>query len=94
VDMTTILSQLPKDVIAFGNVDPLKVMKLGSVYDVKMRTLELLEQMSKYPNFVLSTGCETPPGVPIANVDAFFKTLEIFNATQEIRHKWLFDKAA
>jgi uroporphyrinogen decarboxylase len=94
VDMTTILSQLPKDVIAFGNVDPLKVMKLGSVYDVKMRTLELLEQMSKYPNFVLSTGCETPPGVPVANVDAFFKTLEIFNATQEIRHKWLFDKAA
>lgn len=91
VDMTRILAQIPEGVIAFGNIDPLKVMKLGSVYDVKLKTLELLEKMSKNSNFVLSTGCETPPGVPIANVDAFFKTLDIFNATQEIRHKWLFD---
>ena len=91
VDMTRVLSQMPTEVVAFGNIDPLKVMKLGSVYDVKLKTLMLLEQMSKYGNFVLSTGCETPPGVPVANVDAFFKTLDIFNATQEIRHKWLFD---
>lgn len=91
VDMGRILPQMPADTIAFGNIDPLKVMKLGTVYDVKLKTLMLLEQMSKYGNFVLSTGCETPPGVPIANVDAFFKTLDVFNATQEIRHKWLFD---
>lgn len=91
VDMRNILSQVPKDVIAFGNIDPVKIMKLGSVYDVKLKTLELLEYMSKHSNFVLSTGCETPPGVPIANLDAFFKTLDIFNATQDIRHKWLFD---
>lgn len=94
VDMGNILPQIPSHVLAFGNVDPVKVMKLGSVRDVKVRTLELLEQMSRYPNFVLSTGCETPPGVPIANLDAFFKTLDIFNATQEIRHKWLFDQQA
>jgi len=91
VDMTRIVSQIPDDVLAFGNIDPVKVMKMGSVHEVKVRTLELLEQMTKYKNFVLSTGCEVPPGVPIANLDAFYKTLEIFNATQEIRHKWLFD---
>mgnify|MGYP000883796073 CR=1 FL=1 len=90
VDMTRILSQVPADVVAFGNVDPLKVMKMGSVNDVKFRTLTLLEDMAKYRNFVLSTGCETPPGTPLANLDAFYKTLDIFNATQDIRHKWLF----
>ena len=92
VDMNQIMPQLPKDVIGFGNVDPLKVMKLGEVFDVKSRTLELLEQMGKYKNFVLSTGCEVPPGATIENLDAFYKTLDIYNMTQSIRTKWLFDK--
>jgi uroporphyrinogen decarboxylase len=92
VDMTRILSQLPADVVGFGNIDPLKVMKMGSEYDVKFKTLTLLEDMAKYRNFVLSTGCETPPGTPLANLDALYKTLDIFNSTQQIRHKWLFDR--
>lgn len=91
VDMRRILAQLPEDVVAFGNIDPAKVMKMGSVNRVKAKTLELLEDMAKYRNFVLSTGCETPPGTPLANLDAFYKTLDIFNSTQAIRHKWLFD---
>jgi uroporphyrinogen decarboxylase len=91
VDMNQIMPQMPKDVVAFGNVDPLKVMKLGEVFDVKSRTLELLEQMGKYRNFVLSTGCEVPPGATIENLDAFFKTLDVYNMTQAIRTKWLFD---
>ncbi len=92
VDMTRIMSQLPPDVVGFGNIDPLKVMKMGGEYDVKFKTLTLLEDMAKYKNFVLSTGCETPPGTPLANLDALYKTLDIFNSTQQIRHKWLFDK--
>ncbi len=55
------------------------------MYDVKFRTLDLLEEMAKYRNFVLSTGCEIPPGTPLANLDAFYKTLDIFNLTQQIR---------
>jgi uroporphyrinogen decarboxylase len=92
IDMGQIMSQLPKDVVGFGNVDPLRVMKLGEVFDVKSRTLELLEQLSKYKNFVLSTGCEVPPGATIENLDAFYKTLDIYNMTQAIRTKWLFDR--
>ncbi len=92
VDMNQIMAQLPKEVIGFGNVDPLKVMKLGAAFDVKSKTLELLEQMGKYKNFVLSTGCEVPPGTTIENLDAFYKTLDIYNMTQSIRTKWLFDR--
>jgi uroporphyrinogen decarboxylase len=90
VDMNQIMPQLPKDALGFGNVDPLKVIRLGEVYDVKSKTLELLEQMGKYRNFVLSTGCEVPPGATIENLDAFYKTLDIYNMTQAIRTKWLF----
>lgn len=90
VDMNQIMPQLPNEVLGFGNVDPLKVMKMGEVFDVKSRTLELLEQMGKYRNFVLSTGCEVPPGATVQNLDAFYKTLDIYNMTQAIRTKWLF----
>ena len=41
--------------------------------------IELLEKMKDYPNFVLSSGCDTPPHTPLANIDAFFKALEEFN---------------
>jgi uroporphyrinogen decarboxylase len=91
VEMANIMSQIPEDVVAFGNIDPLKVMKMGEVYGVKKKTMELLEEMTKHKNFVLSTGCDVPPGVPIANLDAFYKTLDIYNTTQQIRYKWLFD---
>ena len=90
VDMNQIIPQVPEEVLVFGNVDPLKVIKMGKVFDVKGRTLELLEHMSRYRNFVLSTGCEVPPGATIENMDAFFKTLDIYNMTQSIRTKWLF----
>ena len=90
VDMNQIMPQLPSEVLGFGNVDPLKVMKMGEAFDVKSRTLELLEQMSKYRNFVLSTGCDVPLGATIENMDAFYKTLDIYNMTQAIRTKWLF----
>ena len=90
VNMSQVMPQLPAEVLGFGNVDPLKVMKMGEAFDVKSRTLELLEQMSKYRNFVLSTGCDVPLGATIKNMDAFYKTLDIYNMTQAIRTKWLF----
>ena len=37
--------------------------------------------MKQYPNFVLSSGCDTPPHTPMENIDAFFKALDDFNKT-------------
>ena len=31
--------------------------------------------MKDYPNFVLSSGSDTPPHTPEANIDAFFESL-------------------
>jgi len=42
-------------------------------------TLDLLEKMREYPNFVLSSGCDTPPHTPIENVNAFFEALNEWN---------------
>ena len=42
--------------------------------------LEMIStKMKDYPNFVLSSGCDTPPLTPKHNIDAFFEALETFN---------------
>lgn len=44
-------------------------------------TTRLLQEMKEYPNFVLSSGCDTPPHTPMENIDAFFKALDDFDKT-------------
>ncbi len=79
VDMTDILPQIPKDRIAFGNISPAAVFKNGTVEDVQRETMNLLQKTSEYRNFVISSGCDVPPGTPSENIDTFFKTLKQYN---------------
>ncbi len=80
VDMKDIMPQVPDNVVAMGNVDPAGTIKNGTPGEVKKETLDLLEAMKPYPHFVLSTGCDVPPGSPKENIDAFFGALGEFNA--------------
>lgn len=79
VDMADILPQIPENIIAAGNVDPSSVFKNGTVDEMITKTTTLLEKMKSYKNFVLSSGCDVPPGTPIENVNAFYETLAQFN---------------
>lgn len=79
VDMADILPQIPPDRLAFGNIDPARVFKNGTTDDVRQKTRELLEKTEGYGNFVISSGCDIPPGTPIENIQAFFDTVESYN---------------
>jgi len=81
VDLSDIMPQIPWGRLAFGNVDPAGVLKNGSVDDVREKTHKVLEKTATYKNFVLSSGCDIPPGTPVANIDAFFDALKEFNNT-------------
>ena len=74
------LEQIPANVLVFGNIDPVGVFKSGSPDRVYSNTMHLLEATKAYRNFVLSSGCDVPPHVPLENIDAFFKALSDFNA--------------
>lgn len=67
-----IIPKIPSDTVVMGNVDPAGTLRLGTPEKVRAETLSLLERCSKYPNFVLSTGCDVPPMTPWENIDAFF----------------------
>lgn len=79
VNMENILPQIPADRLAFGNIDPAGILKNSSAEIVKTKTLELLQKTSSYHNFILSSGCDIPPGTPLSNIDAFFQALQIYN---------------
>jgi uroporphyrinogen decarboxylase len=82
VDMLDILPQIPEEYLVFGNIDPSRVMSHGTPEEVRKETLDLLEKMKPYPHYVLSSGCDLPPGVPIENLDAYFAAQDEFNRSK------------
>ena len=79
VDMERdIIPSVPADTVVMGNVDPAGVLRMGTPERVREVTLSLLEKCAKYPNFVLSSGCDIPPMTPWENMDAFFAASKEF----------------
>ncbi|NDV64743.1 uroporphyrinogen decarboxylase family protein [Bacteroides sp. 224] len=79
IDMTQAITNIPADAWGMGNLDPVGVFKQGTPESIKRDTLQLLKDMENYPNFVLSSGCDTPPHVSPENIDAFFQALKEYN---------------
>ena len=79
VDMAKVMPNIPWGRLAFGNIDPARVFKNGTAEDVRNETLMLLEKTAIYKNFVISSGCDIPPGTPDKNIETFFETVVMFN---------------
>ena len=60
---------------AFGSSVRFDENEIPTVIDA---TEQLLKDCSKYPNFVISSGCDIPHDSPFANIDAFFDVVEKF----------------
>ena len=78
IDLEIMLKAFPKDVPVMGNIDPVGVLRNGTVETVRAATLALMEQCTQYPNFVISSGCDIPPVTPWENLDAFFASVAEF----------------
>ena len=79
MDMAAALRDCPSDTLVMGNVDPVSVFKMGTPEQVYGASTALLEMAAGHPNFILSSGCDTPPGVPAANIEAFYRAVADFN---------------
>lgn len=80
VNMVEVLEKCPSGSLVMGNLDPVSLFKMATASEVYDTTLELLRTTSAYPNFVLSTGCDTPPEIPFENIDSFYRALKDYNA--------------
>lgn len=79
IDILKVLREVPSSILVMGNLDPVEVFKMSDAKQIKALTNELLNATKDYSNFVISSGCDTPPGVPQANVDAFFEAVNNYN---------------
>jgi uroporphyrinogen decarboxylase len=79
VDMLQILPQVPSNRLVFGNIDPAGVIKNATPEIIKVTTSALLKRTSEFNNFIISSGCDIPPGTSILNIDAFFEAVAEYN---------------
>ena len=82
-DMVEVLKQCPTNVLVMGNLDPVADFTMQSAEGVAAATKNLLEATKYYSNFVISTGCDTPPNVPLENIEAFYDEVKKYNKTCE-----------
>ncbi len=78
-DIVRALDEIPPDILVLGNLDPVGVFKNADPKNVETKTLALLEQTRRYRNFIISSGCDIPPGVPFSNIKAFYNAINKYH---------------
>jgi len=78
IDMAEMMTHIPSDMLAMGNVDPASQFKNGTPASIRENTLEIMEKCCKFPNFAISSGCDIPPMSVWDNIEAFFNAVDEF----------------
>jgi uroporphyrinogen decarboxylase len=73
MDIAAALSRVDGGIVLAGNLDPSAVFLAGTPDEVREKTARLMADTASYPNFVISSGCDLPPGTPLDNLEAFFR---------------------
>lgn len=76
MDILAALQQADRHVILAGNLDPSAVFYAGTPETVYAQTAALAKSVKTYPNFILSSGCDLPPGTPVRNLEAFYQAVK------------------
>lgn len=84
-DMAEALGACPSGALVMGNLDPVGIFRMSTPDEVFGATLELLARTAAHENFVVSSGCDTPPDVPFENIRAFYRAVDEFNRNQPKR---------
>jgi uroporphyrinogen decarboxylase len=72
MDLAGALAKVPATTVLCGNLDPTAVFLQSTPGQLAAKTSALLAATQAHRNFVLSSGCDVPPGSPLANLDTFF----------------------
>lgn len=78
IDMAEMMTKIPANIVAMGNVDPSSQFRNGTVASIKEETKRILTECGVYKNFIVSSGCDIPPLSPWENIDAYFEAVNEF----------------
>jgi uroporphyrinogen decarboxylase len=71
VDFGAIKGMIPPEMLLIGNISPVRTFLQGTRNDMENDVRNLLLAMRGSKNFVLSSGCDLPAGVPLENISTF-----------------------
>jgi uroporphyrinogen decarboxylase len=74
VDISTAKEVFKETMCLGGNVNPVEVMKDGSLEDVRDVSLDCLRRAAPGGGFFLMPGCDIPPSVPEENIKAMIES--------------------
>jgi uroporphyrinogen decarboxylase len=72
MNLRAALDDLGPDAIVCGNLDPIQVLLQQTPDRIRTAASALLAECGHHRNFLLSSGCDVPAGVPLENVEAVF----------------------
>jgi uroporphyrinogen decarboxylase len=75
MDLPEALRRAMGEAILCGNLDPTAVLHDGTPETIHAAACHLLREAEGNPAFVLSSGCDLPPGTPLENVEALYGAL-------------------
>ncbi|MBQ8732217.1 MAG: uroporphyrinogen decarboxylase family protein [Oscillospiraceae bacterium] len=78
IDMKEMMSHIPANIIAMGNIDPAGQFRNGTPESIAAEVNRLLEECGEYQNFVISSGCDIPPLASWENIDAYYAAIDVF----------------
>ncbi len=78
INMADICPLLPADKLVMGNIDPANQFCFGTAESMKENTKAVMESCHKYPNFVISSGCDIGPNASWECIDAFYEAIDEF----------------
>jgi uroporphyrinogen decarboxylase len=79
MDMAAALGRVDAQIVLGGNLDTEKIFRKGQAQAAAEATKSLLEATRGLKNFFVSSGCDIPPGSPLANLNAFYRAVAEFN---------------
>lgn len=77
-DITKIFNAFYDTSTLIGNIDPSRVLALGTKDEVREKTLELLSVYKNSNRFILNAGCAIPPTTPSGNLKMMIETARSF----------------
>lgn len=79
VDLAVAAKRLPEQALLIGNL-PVNLMTEASPQVLHQETLNLLNAMRDFPNFILAPEDDLPPHTPLANLQALMDALNEYNS--------------
>ncbi len=73
MDLPRALDYVDDTIVLGGNIDPAGVFFNGKPEDVRIAVRDLLDKVGPRKNFILSSGCDIPPGTSLENLEAFYE---------------------